>query len=1187
MKKCLFITLLCLFCYSFNVQAQNTNLKLIEEMLELPAPRPGSVESESAETQKKYPPEFYDPNNPPLDDAPLEQILDYWQHQNSEYDVFRYSATPSKATLERILNEIEDDSDLLPQYLSLLPPEKEIADSVKRLYENRLQSKKIDSGWLEAVKRWLKYNSDMFSDELLREARQVKYEGRYLQNQEELISLAIVAWDQALPLIENIESDDETTATYTLAKYIRYHKALREADSRDTNKYRRQLMDIVENKKATEKSRDLAMDALVLGGDFEGRDDWYLTLLSDETLLDLQENGFTGLTTLPKHTQNSSARWVPEMTRLLASDNKIVRSAAVRNLMQIRVADKEALKLMIPWLTDKDWANESDDEERGSLISLLGEIEIPEAVPGLIAVIMNEDGGIRARAAVAVALYRAPQAVPALRYALENETDNDYRKSIISGLIGVGGLTAVEQVAALEAFAVLTSTKEGSEKLEKYKYSYGSEDRETVSPQITIGEYISEIEEPADALVLRTIERIKYLRRSDPPTAAIMLDILQGWNNRFVDLEMLRWIETGTADLDSIIRFLWKRKAISENIPNELYAMHGKGGIPSGISAVILSTEGDLLSVLTGRDREAKAAMLAAARLVRAELPVMQVGMLLESRDELIALAAERYLEAEDSTAARTLILNKFPADVRILGARWAFIPDSKKSYSSSKSLNLLFQSVNGTYFYGIKHALFDENEQKLREEIKQNENLLAIYSWIDATGEQIVIRAYKNKILYTLIEDEAHFRVKELTPKQYERFYRFLLENDIDKQPPAVTSCHHGCPTGEFLMFGRSGGRRIFHSTYSLPEPLTKLRELLTEFGEENTELKYRLAEDIEGLDILLADKDLVVHSVWKNGDDFRVLVEDLKLKSNLMEELAQKLQILSLDESVDYEQTDKMRREMFFDVLQQTYSWRNFSEGKLSRSQTAQPVEIRYLTGIKPAANYYYTTLSPGSIDTLFGDLEVRTSYDELSTATGAGETRVIKEGRYGTPLITPDGRWIIAGKSESYDSPVKIVRIEKQTGRETEINLPEAELIFPAGYLKSHGKVLLASFKALDISIGILNERAADYFLLDPATGSFSKVKGEFSPIMQRTYRELQPTGKKPFEFWAAVYDKDKNQTEIGKYNERDFTFEKVLTVPKIKLSSMDIWIDAAEAKVYFTYKSEDNKRGHLLSLPLPQN
>ena len=100
-----------------------------------------------------------------------------------------------------------------------------------------------------------------------------------------------------------------------------------------------------------------------------------------------------------------------------------------------------------------------------------------------------------------------------------------------------------------------------------------------------------------------------------------------------------------------------------------------------------------------------------------------------------------------------------------------------------------------------------------------------------------------------------------------------------------------------------------------------------------------------------------------------------------------------------------------------------------------------------------------------------------------------------------------------------------------------------------------------------------------LVDAATGVTQPIAGEFRPISQQTFRPLQKTSRLN-EFWAAIPDPEKNETEVGIFDTNHFGFRALMRIPKIKFNSMYMWVDEAGAKVYFVY------RGHLLALPLPK-
>ncbi|MEZ5425007.1 MAG: HEAT repeat domain-containing protein [Pyrinomonadaceae bacterium] len=1169
------------------------NAKLLEELLDFPAP-PRVVKDAKETGEKKRPAEFFDSRNVPADNAPIGDLLDYWKYQSSNYNDFRYNVKPSKESLKAILEALEENPAQLSDFLSILPTDPEVAEVVKRIYERELQSDDLNSSLLQNVRNWLKYHSDTFITELQQGARTVNAsgngeDGAGIENQNELISLAEVDWDLAMPIVEQLETKDSASPLFTLAQYVRYHHALAAENKSETKKFRSILQKIVENKKAPYKSRDLAMDALVLGGDYEGRTEWYLSLLADETLLELQENGFTGLTTLPRHSPRSREDWIPQMVKLLGSDNPSVRSAAVRNLIKIAdINNPDVIKGLLPWLADPEWAKESDDDERLSLIRMLGEMDVPESVPGLISVVLKEEEDLRASAAKALGRYRAPEAASALRHALQNETDSDYRKEIISGLIACGGLTAFEQMTGLEAYAAQISTEEGEEAYENYTYGYDEDDTPPMPVEVSIGEFLSEIEDPSGELAYQVIKRVGVLRRENPPVAAILLGFMQKWDHRLIDLEMFNWLENGKADADTVLRILAKRENIRRNIPNELAGSGGKNALTRGIAATVAGDPVRMSGILSEGETEERIALLTAARLTRTILPVPEVGALLSSPDPLLSRAARRYLETEDSAAARSLILAKYPDEIPILGSRRAFIPDLKRDYSENDALDELFESVTGNYFYSGNYTRLIEMEDRFRDEIRKDSELQAVFAFVgEKEGGEQVIRVFPDRITYSIYPDQAHFREKNISSEDYETFFNHLVGAGIDNLGPmAVGTCEYGCSGEEFIMIGRGGGRRIYFRGLSTPKELTGLKRIFEDLGRENMSLRYRLEDRIKGLEILLAEPGLVAHAVWKDGDDLRVLVEDLTKKGDVFTRLFKQEARESLDGPIDYQRRNELQQKRRERLVSDFFAWRGFYDGKLTGETVAQPEGIAYLSDFP--YEEFLSFSNPRTFQKQFGGFEFRAgarNNNNLIKTDRNGATSVIKEGIYSSPLVTPDGRWVLASKRITWGKNPFIVRVNPRTGRELPVELEPADYLSPICFIPSHNRVLVVAYKKAEAgSSNFWDEKAMRYYLLDASTGAIQKVKGEFRPLMQQSYRGLQPTGR-PEEFWAAIYDREKDSTSVGRYNAGSFTFETVLTIPGIELDSMNIWVDETEGKIYFVYRSETAGTGHLLRLPLP--
>ena len=99
--------------------------------------------------------------------------------------------------------------------------------------------------------------------------------------------------------------------------------------------------------------------------------------------------------------------------------------------------------------------------------------------------------------------------------------------------------------------------------------------------------------------------------------------------------------------------------------------------------------------------------------------------------------------------------------------------------------------------------------------------------------------------------------------------------------------------------------------------------------------------------------------------------------------------------------------------------------------------------------------------------------------------------------------------------------------------------------------------------------------NFGIFNRETGALIPAHGEIRPLLQQTYRALQPASN-AFDFWVAI--PSESETVIGIYNTRVFTVRPVLKLPKITFDSMNMWVDEAGSKIYFVYQ------GHLLSVPI---
>jgi len=1239
---CSFLTLLGLFFFSPGSQAGSS---LLADMLNLPAPPPPNSLTENFPHRRLD--DFYDINNQPKDDAPLEDLLDYWQGGERDARRRRYGIKPSEKTLERLLKACEEKPERFPDYLNIFPADEKIAEKIKYYYDEELSEEKLGEEWQSEVKSWLTYKSKFFIEKLLKKAKAVKDEHEYVTNQVELLALVKVDWDSARPILDTLQANSNQPFSNTLAKWAFYQHAIDIGDTGDIERYRDQLKAVVEDKNAPAGMRDLALDALVNEKEWEGRDAWYLGLLEDETLLELKSSGqtFTGLTTIIM--TSPPEKYLDKMLELLKSDNPTVRNAAVQNLsILLTEQNPEIIRALLPWLQNPKWAKEVRGERR-QLVNALRTVTMPESVSGLMAA-LNERavretasasrstanrsvsmGNINVNSAAANALNTATavmsnmamsgpaahplrneaidalgaqkdeRAAPALRAVLP-EVDPYKRDDVIRAILNCHGFPIPEQVAALEMIArnsgrmgpltspaVVGNVQMGNPYTDRLVlsntmpgvFSLRDEAYNPAQTPVLLGLQLIRETDINNELVVAVLDRIESLEKREPAIALAFRQLIQRWRGSAMNSLALREVKKGTAGVETVIRLLSQRKELKEKQFNEVYDIRGANPLARGIAACLLEDNNEYNVILSGESAETKAAMLGCARLIRANLPLQKVAEDLKSPDKMLALAAERYLESEDSPAARQIILAFYPNTARILGARFSFDPKTAQSVFN-EDLWRLFKSVND-FFERTPNALsigtdsLAENEKKLKKELDGNKDLLGVYSYDDN-----FIRIYADKAVFSWEEDVSRYRERTLKKEEFENFRNYLARENVDEFPPLLAICDY-CFVKEFLMFGRAGGRRVFiYGNNQTSRFEHDLDDMFTEMRKPPAKLHYWLEKSVPGLEILYEDDNLQARTLWKNGDDLSLLIEDKPRREKVEKEFRDYEQSDEEDEPDDPEKPGESWEERRQRTSREGFAWYRYAGNKLA-GPAAQPPGLEYF----PVRDEFSVQAGEGRWKARAANFEIRASYEGLYKISGGRMTR-LREGEYEYPLVTPNGRWAIVAKTVGYQA--RVFRVNLLTNKEFQVKMPQYFRSGAVAFLPSLNKVLLfgANFGELgnyeeseDYETPNTPNMNGDNYLLDAETGAVTEVKGETRPLRQQTFRPLQSAGT-PDTFWAAIPDPGKKLTQFGIYDAKTLSFKSLLTIPQIEFDSMNLWADEKEGKLYFVYE------GQLLSLPLPK-
>ena len=271
---------------------------------------------------------------------------------------------------------------------------------------------------------------------------------------------------------------------------------------------------------------------------------------------------------------------------------------------------------------------------------------------------------------------------PALKRILATTTGYQ-RAELMTAIMACGGYSVAEQVDALEQY-----TRKAAEMLEAIQAdgaitantnSYYSPRYYQAINSITEGNNVGEMlgmivastREPSDELARATIARIEKLEPNDPVTAKALRQIIINWKGLAVSVLLLHDLGSGKAESAAIVRLLAERKLLREKLSPDVAELHNGTPIAAGISACLSEDANSYPALLDSKSIETRTALLACARLIRAELPLTKVADNVKSADPLLKSAAELYLESEDSPDARSIVFAEHAGEAKVLGERF------------------------------------------------------------------------------------------------------------------------------------------------------------------------------------------------------------------------------------------------------------------------------------------------------------------------------------------------------------------------------------------------------------------------------------------------------------------------------------------------------------------------------------
>lgn len=752
----------------------------ITALIDLPAPAPD---------WRQYAPYA---DNPPPDDAPEHILVAWW----SAPSFARYKNEPSDTVRERLLQAVPRAPEWLSDLLRVLPdtPRARAIVSSVVAREKKNQKSAISPNSLDSIDRWL-HEHDPRPLAKLRDAVQnpekPTFSTRFFPSDsyaEELLKRE-PATARAL-LMAHAIGKDMTLSVWAWSHLV--HAAQAARDTSLAAESRAALQALTVDKSQRPHVRGRAIDAL-MSFDWPGRDSWFVSLFSHKSLNHLIENSRI-IMAIPRAVAREPDRLIPQLLPLVGHREDHVHSLAVRCLMAFE--RPSVLRALLPWLHDNEWIRGIwYVGDRRDLITNLGKVSMPEAIPGLIQVVLNGDDRERADAAEALAgQYKSHKALPAMRTAALSSMGEEYhRNRMWRAMTSLAPLPVQDVRKGILEYATLTSDDKGRALL---KDTLRAAPR-AIPGGVSLGMFLEKepqhVPEAAVAKVLELFGEKVFLL---PRVTRRLRQLIMVWDRPAIMRRLMRDWQLGLADAKVIQAVLSNRQRYAKVVAKELMALIARGGFAGGIATAVLGASPPAMNILKGRYIPAQIALLAGARQARLHLPETAVEPLLDSNDQRLVKVARRYLISADTAESRAILYRRHTGDLLILG------PDSEYSPELDEK------------------AEYNIEEHKLKERLRADATIVELYAllsyarWHDPRYEFIIeMRADAATLIRAPDADSKPMppdKVRRLSDAERAAWLSFLAETRPFDLPPLNSDTQDNGQDFTLVHLTRHGGRRL-----------------------------------------------------------------------------------------------------------------------------------------------------------------------------------------------------------------------------------------------------------------------------------------------------------------------------------------------------------------------------------------
>ena len=800
-----------------------------------------------------------------------------------------------------------------------------------------------------------------------------------------LEALSKVDWKTARPLLDRLlQGDSKLTALSILLERPETEEVARKA-----------LIQVAAGPSEEQSDRDYAVSLLLTDG-WQGRDEYFESLFLDPVWSSIEFSE----SPLREFAASDPGRWLPRMREFLADPRPAVHNNAADVLLGFEQEPhrEQALRLLLPWLSDPDWAQTGDPRLQGEsslgrlrVIQGLKETRIAEAVPALLHILRHSrDDAEIAYTAETLQAYASPEFPGAWSEGLTHVKEGIYVTMMVRTGLSSDQFTTEQQV---DAVLRLMEDLQGLEREDKMNL---------VSPMGPLP--------VSRALGLELLGR----QPSDPVRASLVATAL-AWSeagrqelasleNALLSMEgsdigayFLSRLSDGHISAERLGELLVRAPELRQSNPVKLKEMAEGEGTVAAIASVILSWNDRTTKLMQNGSDAQKMAVVSCSRFLGDSLDLGQLERLAASQDLRPAVLA--YLEVAHDPAARALI-GRLQDGFAITGRS-----SSVEAFQKAEDRILAdflarpeLTEVLALQVYSIGYTSRIE-----RVEVRVQGDVAELI-----TREIREVLPEQNQ---PLAPDVYHRR--SLTNEELHELREFVQSQGVDTWDEWSNVVSHHPTYTQYLHLTREGGRRVAASFNAGADngPGAKyvhLRRLFGNLAEVPASPVYPALAGIPGARIAEehANADLIT------GDNQGLAI--------------------------------KVYRE------EEGWHWRSLTKtGGIDQPVAAPSFEVA-LSELDRIGNMGAAVLPDGAA--------VVASFDAVQVRSKNGKMRPLLEGLYAHPVAGAEGRVLLShAPGQSWADPNVLKLLDPQTGTLRDVELPAAETLDALAYLSSRGAFL----------------------------------------------------------------------------------------------------------------------------------